>query len=260
MGQFEKTLIKLCEGSGDTIRSACIAAGENYKSVNALLKRRSDPKFSTIAAFSRYFGVPTDYFLSGNPDLRIESEVGQSVLHRRTAAAYTAAMHEVQMDMMRQGYHVGTEQVLDWLHAEGNVLTNFDAIRDQVDLFVPYEPGDSMLKPYKIGMESLCTRVLGLSNEDHFLKEIGKFDSKCIESILCAHDKVKTVPYIVSTETRVVVHDDNSYELVPYRRIITRVTEPNGQPFNLVHSKRLPAPAQADFQLTTDAKSGIALS
>lgn len=251
MSHFEKMLIKLCAGTGDTIRSASIEAGENYKTVNALLKRGSDPKFSTVAAFSQYFGVPTDYFLPDNPDLRIETDEGQNVLHKRAAAAYTAAMQLVQIDMMRQGYQVGTEQVMDWLHAEGSVLTNFDAIRDKVDLFDPFEPGDMMLRPYRIGPESLSTRALNLKGKDHFIQEISKFDAASIESILYAHNEVRSMPYLVTTEVRNVVTKSGASDLVVYRRLIARVVDRFNRPFNLVHSKRLSVPAPADHQLTT---------
>lgn len=227
-----------CKRQGVPLSTACERAGVTYKTLHAQIRNNRAIPFETIDRLSQYFNLPMDYFSTYQPTVAVRSSDETSALHHHAAAAYTAALRTAQIDLMRSGLDIGTDDVLNWLAAQNGVLENFDALRERVDLFQMVEPEDSMLKPYRIGRDSLATRFFKLEDEDHYVKTVGSFDQSTINNVLLAHMQASDLRYSISDiDLDVSVGPDRL--VGSYRRIMAPVKDRNGQKFMLVHAKMI---------------------
>lgn len=225
-----------CKRQGTTLAAACDSAGVTYKTLHAQIRNNRAVPFETIDRLARYFDVPIEFFSAFRAKLAVQSEDEKSVLHQRAAAAYTAALHSEQIEMMREGYNIGTDEVLNWLATQGGVLSNFDALRERVDLFHPVESDDNMMRPHRIGQESLATRFFKLEGEDHYVKTVGSFNRKIINDVMLAHLGANKLRYSI-TDQDIDVRIGDEQLVQSYRRIIAPVKDLNGQKYMLVHAK-----------------------
>lgn len=228
----------LCKKHDLTLASACRTSGINYGTLHAQMSNGREIPFSTIDRLGRVFGVPVDYFSAFRPDISLNSQGGQSILHARAASAYSAALQSEQIKMLRAGYEIGTDQVLDWLASQGGSLANFDALREKVDIFQPLEGYHTLMRPVRIGRESLATRQFGLENEDHYTRVVGSFDRGLIESVMRAHIKASKMRYLVSDKSVDVIIAGQRVRH-NYRRVVAPVRDLQGNKFTLVHTKTL---------------------
>lgn len=233
---IEQRIRSLCDRHGLSLKLACQSAGVTYGTLHAQLKKGREIPFSTMDRLASFFDVPLEYFSDRRSSMSVMVDSDQPVLRQKVATAYTSALQSAQMDLMRKGFGIGTEQILDWLASEGGVLTNFDAIRDRVDLFHPVEPTDQLMRPLHIGKHSLVSKQLGLENEDHYTQVVGKFDRNLINRVLDAHVRASDLPYMVSDEAVEVVLGDQRIRHC-YRRVLARVRDSKGAEFTLVHAK-----------------------
>lgn len=225
-----------CKRRGVPLSTACDQAGVNYKTLHTQIRNDRAIPFESIDRLSQYFNLPMDYFSAYRPTVAVRSSGDTSALHLHAAAAYTAALRSAQIDMIRAGLEIGTDDVLNWLAAQNSVLENFDALRERVDLFHPVDPGDTMLKPYHIGRNSLATRFFKLEDEDHYVRTVGRFDRKTINGVLLAHLEASKLQYSISDmNLDVTVGKDRL--VGSYRRIIAPVTDRSGNKFMLVHAR-----------------------
>ncbi len=233
---LEQRIKGLCDKHGLSLKLACQKSGVAYGTLHAQLKNQREIPFSTMDKLAKLFDVPLSYFSENRASMSILSEEGQSQLHHRAASAYTSALQSAQLDLMRKGFEIGTEQILDWLASEGALLSNFDAIRDCVDLFHPVESTDVLMRPAQIGRQSLVTKQLGLEDESHYTDVVSKFDRTLINRVLHAHARSAEVPYMVSDEAIDVVFGNKRVRHT-YRRVVARVRDLNGAEYTLVHAK-----------------------
>lgn len=225
-----------CKRGGITLAAACETAGVTYKTLHAQIRNNRAIPFETIDRLARYFGLPIEFFSSFQPKLAVRPEDGNSVLHQRAAAAYTAALRSEQIEMMKEGYNIGTDDVLNWLATQNGVLSNFDALRDRVDLFHLVGSDDNMMRPHRIGRESLATRFFKLEGEDHYVKTVGGFDRTIIDDVMLAHLGANRLRYSISDrDIDVSIGGDRIVQ--SYRRIIAPVKDLNGNEYMLVHAK-----------------------
>ncbi|MBL4766737.1 MAG: helix-turn-helix transcriptional regulator [Rhodobacteraceae bacterium] len=225
-----------CRRNQITLAAACKKAGIAYKTLHAQISNNRPIPFETIDRLARYFDMPIEFFSAFRPTLAVQSRGDDSILHQRAAAAYTAALRSEQIEMMREGYNIGTDDVLNWLATQDGVLNNFDALRDRVDLFHPVGSDDNMMRPHRIGRESLATRFFKLESEEHYVKMVGGFDRKIIDKVMLAHLSANKLRYsITDQDIDVCVGGDRLF--LSYRRIIAPVTDVNGREYMLVHAK-----------------------
>lgn len=225
-----------CKRKGVAMAVACDQAGVNYKTLHAQISNDRAIPFETVDRLAQYFDVPMNYFSAFRPTVAVRSEEQNSILQQRAAAAYTAALRSEQIEMMREGYEIGTDEVLNWLGSQGGILENFDALRERVDLFHPTTPTDRMMKPHRIGQNSLARRFFRLEDEDHYVKTVGGFERETIDEILLAHLQAKQLKYsITDIDIDVQIGSDRIVE--SYRRIIAPVKDRSGRVYNLVHAK-----------------------
>ncbi len=225
-----------CKLHGVPLSTVCSQAGVTYKTLHTQIRNNRAIPFETIDRLSQYFNLPMDYFSAYRPTMAVRSEDDKSALHQHAAAAYTAALRNAQIEMMRAGQEVGTDEVLNWLSAQNGVLENFDAIRERIDLFEPVAPGDNMLKPHRIGRGSLATQFFKLEDEDHYVKTVGSFDRKLINNVLLAHLQASDLKYAI-TDIDIDVEIGADRIVHSYRRIIAPVKDSSGRRFTLVHAK-----------------------
>ncbi|MCR9126521.1 MAG: hypothetical protein NXH82_10375 [Rhodobacteraceae bacterium] len=208
----------------------------NYKTLNAQIKRNREIPIRTVDQLSRVLNVPLSYFSDYSAAMTIQSDEGRSILHQRASQAYTEALRSEQMAMMRAGFEVGTDEVLDWLATQNNRLHNFDALSDRVDLFFPVAGTDRIMRPYRLGRNSLATRHFQIESEDHFMRTVEKFDPALIDRVVASHAEMERVPYKVSDEA-IDVWIGSAHIQHRYRRVMAPVTDQNGNRYTLVHAK-----------------------
>ena len=235
---IEQRIRGLCDKNGISLKAACEASDVAYGTLHAQLKRGREIPFSTMDKLAHFFEVPLAFFSEKRPSMSIMVDGTDTPITQKVATAYTSALKSAQLDLMRKGFGIGTEQILDWLAAEGGVLSNFDAIKDRVDLFHPIDAADTLMRPKKIGKDSLVAKQLGLENEDHYVELVGKFDRKLIDRVMSAHKKAESQPYLVSDESIEVVFESQRV-VHRYRRVIAPVRDDKGNAFTLVHAKPL---------------------
>ena len=147
------------------------------------------------------------------------------------------AIREQSVEMMRSGYSIGTDDVLDWLRVNDGVLQNFDGIRQYVDLFHKVDYEDNALVPYQIGRDSLAARRLNVENEDHFSQVVNGFDKGLIEQVMADHVTASSRNYLLS-DCQVKVTVAGNDLAVAYRRLIAPVRDLQGNEFSLVFARR----------------------
>lgn len=233
---LEARIRSLCDKHGVSLAAACRESGVTYGTLHAQLKNQREVPFSTIDRLARFFDVPIGFFSQFRPSMSVMSDQDQPVVHQRAAAAHSATLQSAHMDLIRAGGDLSTEQILDWLAAEGAVLNNFDAIRDRVDLFYPVSPTDTVMRPRHIGKQSLVSRQLGLESTEHYVDVISKFDRDLLDRVMAAHVQAAKVPYLVSDEAIETVYGDQVVRHA-YRRVVARVRDQSGREFTLVHAK-----------------------
>jgi plasmid maintenance system antidote protein VapI len=225
-----------CRRNQITLAAACENAGVVYKTVHAQIRNNRAIPFETVDRLARYFDLPIEFFSAFRSKLAVHTDSEKTDLHQRAAAAYTAALHSEQIEMMREGYNIGTDDVLNWLASQGGVLSNFDGLRERVDLFHRVGSEDNMMRPHRIGHESLATRFFKLEGEDHYVKTVGGFDRQFIDDIMLSHLGANKLRYSITDRDIDVSIGGNRLEL-SYRRIIAPVTDENGREYSLVHAK-----------------------
>lgn len=234
-----REILELCALRGVTLAAACKASGLKYSTLHAQIHNRRPIPFETVSALGQFFDVPLERFSSFRPNVTISSSEGQTILHQRARAAYEAALQEQHMAMIRAGYGVGTDEVLDWLRAQSGRLTDFDTLREHVDLFHPVKSGDRIFRPLRVGRLSLASRAFRAEDEEHFIRLVkDSFSQDLMNRVLSAHVEASVRPYVVSDET-IDINVAGARIRGAYRRIIAPVTDAQGNRFTLVHSKRI---------------------
>lgn len=226
----------VCKREQITLAAACANAGVVYKTLHAQISNNRAIPFETIDRLARHFDVPIEFFSAFRAKFAVQSGGENTILHQRAAAAYTAALRSEQIEMMREGYDIGTDDVLNWLATQDGVLSNFDALRDRVDLFHPVDSDDNMMRPHRIGRESLATRFFKLEGEDHYVKTVGGFERKIINEVMLAHLGANKLRYSI-TDQDIDVRIGDERLVQSYRRIIAPVKDLKGREYMLVHAK-----------------------
>ena len=236
MSSIGDRIKELCVRNAMTLSEACTKSGVTYKTLHAQIKHGRAIPFETVDRMARCFDVPMDYFSAYRPTVGIQPSEKHSILHQRAAAAYTAALRSEQIELMRQGFGIGTDEVLNWLSVHGGVLTNFDALRDKVDLFEPVKMDDNMLHPHKIGAQSLARKFFRLEDEAHYERTVGSFSKTVINNVMLAHLDASKLKYSIS-DVDIDVSIGEAQVVESYRRIIAPVKDLNGKEYTLVHAK-----------------------
>lgn len=239
MNELGKCATDFCHRHFGGLKKACTAAGLKYTTLHAQITHEREIPFSTVERLCAAAGVSLDMFRSEPAAIGLAAVDTSDELHRRAAQAYSQALRDVQADMRRYGTDIMVDDVLNWLHRHNGRLTDFDAIRERVDLFHRVSPDDRIMTPEQIGKGSLVARCFEIGDTSEYISKIGQLDASVIESSVAAHLKVgRTRRYQVEDIQLDGTIDKHNFN-VQYRRVMAPVTALDGAEYTLVFAQLL---------------------
>ena len=231
-----ETILKACKTRGVSLSRACDLAGLRYSTLHSQIHNNREIPFSSIDRISAALNLPLGYFSSHEPAIRIEPDEEASPLQSRAARALSDLLQRQVAALADWGYQIGIEDVLDWLLANDSHMIKDDWLIERVDLFYPVKPGDKMLRPYRIGKQSLAARYFRLLGTEDYNEVVSKFDRHFLDNLLEAHIEAGKRRYAISD---VMIDEvvDGARIKGTYRRLLAPVTSADGQPLMLLFSK-----------------------
>jgi len=229
-------IMQACKHRGLSLSRACAAAELNYSTLHSQINKNREIPFSTIDRLGASLGLPIGYFSASKPSLHVEPSEAATAIQAEAARALSDLMRKQVAAMADWGYRIGTDDVLDWLLAENSQLVNYDWLADRIDLFYPAMPGDNMVRPYKIGAQSLSAKYFRLHDTEDFVQTVGKFDRAILDDLVNAHTAAADQTYVISDRALDQVVDGVRVRGT-YRRLMAPVTDLDGQKLMLVFSK-----------------------
>ncbi|MDQ2090536.1 helix-turn-helix domain-containing protein [Marimonas arenosa] len=229
-------ILKACKARGVSLARACTLADLRYSTLHSQIANEREIPFSTIDKLSAALNLPLGYFSSHEPAVRIEPDEEATLLQARAARALSNLLERQVAALADWGYQIGVEDVLDWLIAHDSMLIKHDWLIERVDLFYPVKKGDTMLRPYRIGSQSLAARYFRLLDTDDYNEVVGRFNRDFLNRLLVAHRDVANKRYSVAD---VMIDEviDGARIKGTYRRLLAPVTTPDGQKLTLLFSK-----------------------
>ena len=239
MNELGKKVSDFCERQFGGLKAACTSADLKYSTLHAQISLGREIPFSTIERLCDAAGVSLEAFRKNRTTIGLAAPETSDVLHRRAAAAYSQALREVQTEMRRLGTDILCDDVLNWLHQNNGRLTDFDALRERVDLFEVATPDTQIMQPAKIGHDSLAAQYFGIKDTSQYVSKISKLDRSVVENSLAAHWRVQsTQRYEIEDVSISAKLEDRDID-EKYRRIIAPVETMDGRKLTLVFAKVL---------------------
>lgn len=228
---------EFCKRHFGGLKAACEAANLKYSTLHSQIVNGRDIPFASIERLCNAAGVSLEAFRARRAEIGVLAPNPSAALHRRAAAAYSQAMRDVQADMLRQGSDIMVDDVLNWLNRNNGKLTDFDALRERVDLFRVATPDDRLMKAARIGHNSLAAHYFNIGDTAEYEKKASQLHPSFISSILAAHIEVhKTQQYQISDISFTATIDGFEIE-ENYRRVIAPVETLDGEKLTLVFAK-----------------------
>ena len=230
---------KFCEHRFGGLKAACTAAGIKYSTLHAQISLEREIPFSTIQKLWAASGVSLEVFADEKATIGFAAPSTSDELHRRAAAAYSQAMREVQADMRRMGTDILCDDVLNWLHRNDGKLTDFDALRERVDLFEVPTPDTKIMQPSRIGHNSLAAQYFNIGETSEYCSRISKLDRAVVENSLAAHWRVQKTQRYEIEDISISTELDGRLIDEKYRRVMAPVEALDGKKLTLVFAKVL---------------------
>lgn len=229
-------ILKACTVRGLSLARACALADLRYSTLHSQIANGREVPFSTIDKLALALNMPIGFFSAHEPAIRIEPVEGASREQAEAARALAGQLQHETTAMSDWGFQVGLEEVLDWLLSTGNRLVKHDWLIERIDLFYPVAPGDTMLRPHRIGSQSLATRYFRLLGSTDYTQVVGRFDRNFVESLIEAHLEASKRRYAI-TDVMIDQIVEGARITGTYRRLLAPVTDEKGQKFTLLFSK-----------------------
>ncbi|MCF3595677.1 hypothetical protein LZG00_16920 [Rhodobacteraceae bacterium LMO-12] len=239
MNELGKTVANFCDRQFGGLKSACTAANLKYSTLHAQISLEREIPFSTIERLCDAAGVSLEVFRKPRTTIGLAAPEMSDALHRRAAAAYSQALRDVQSEMRLTGGDIICDDVLNWLHRNNGRLTDFDALRERVDLFEVPTADTSIMEPNKIGQLSLAARFFNIHDTSEYLSKVRKFDRSIIENSLASHWRVRQKKRYDIEDVSISVKIDGEFINGNYRRIVAPVETLDGKKLTLVFAKIL---------------------
>ena len=239
MNELGTKVSRFCESQFGGLKSACTVANLKYSTLHAQISLEREIPFSTIERLCEAAGVSLEVFRKTCATIGLAPAPTSDVLHRRAAAAYTQALREVQKDMQRLGGDIICDDVLNWLHRNNGRLTDFDALRERVDLFQVPTTDTVIMEPTRIGHNSLAAQYFSVNDNSQYLQAVGKLDRSVIDQTLAAHWRVQQTKRYEVEDISISVNLDGRVIDEKYRRIMAPVQTIDGKTLTLVFAKVL---------------------
>ncbi|MDU8928462.1 hypothetical protein RXV86_13815 [Alisedimentitalea sp. MJ-SS2] len=239
MNELGKLVTRFCEQYFNGLKPACDAAGLKYTTLHAQIAHEREIPFSTVERLTSAAGVSLEVFRRDRAEIGVAAIDVSDTLHKRAAAAYSQALRDVQTEMRRNGTDIICDDVLNWLHRNGGRLTDFDALRERVDLFHKYDPNDNIMRPHHIGASSLVAKCFDISDLGEYTPKIGQLGRTVIDNSIASHLRVQKTQQYQVEDIRLQGKVDSSKYDIEYRRIMAPVTTMDGSEFTLVFAQPL---------------------
>ncbi|MDQ7071870.1 MAG: helix-turn-helix transcriptional regulator [Rhodobacterales bacterium] len=221
-------LLKACKMRGVSLAKACELANIKYSTLHFQISNHRPIPFKTVDQFCRALNLPIHIFSQPNLSITLEQTDPSSDLPELTAAQLS--------EIAGLNIEIGTDAVLDWLQAHDNHLVNHGWLIERIDLFHLHKPGDTKLRPYRIGKQSLATKFFQLSNVEDYNSVMAGYQQPVVQDIIQSHINAVTMKYMI-TEEKIDQTIWGTRISGTYRRIIAPVTDTENQKFTLVFSK-----------------------
>lgn len=239
MNELGRTVSDFCDQHFGGLKKACAAAGLKYTTLHGQISHQREIPFSTIDRLCSTAGVSLEVFRGDRATIGVAPANTSDALHMRAAAAYNQALRDVQAEMRRFGSDVLVDDVLNWLHRHGGRLTDFDVLRQRVDLFHKLTPEDRIMKPQHIGAGSLVARSFDIRDVSEYVPKVTQLGTTVLENSVAAHLRVQqTRQYQVEDIELTGAVDGHGIDL-KYRRIMAPVMALDGSEFTLVFAQLL---------------------
>jgi len=229
-------ILKACKTRGLSLARACSLADLRYSTLHSQIHNEREIPFSTIDKLSAALNLPIGYFSNHEPSLRIEPDEAASALQARAARALSDLLARQVAAMADWGYQISIDDVLDWLMTNESQLVKHDWLVERVDLFHMVKKGDKMLRPYRIGAQSLAARYFRLFKTEDYGGVVGNFEPGFIAGLIAAHLEAAKKPYTI-TDMAIDEVIDGARVKGTYRRLLAPVTTTDGQRLMLLFSK-----------------------
>lgn len=245
MNTLGKKVAAFCERRFGGLKAACTAADLKYSTLHAQISLGREIPFSTIERLCDAAGVSLEVFHSSRATIGLTTPPDGPPTARRAATAYTQALRDMQGEMHAAGGDILCDDVLNWLYRNNGRLTDFDALRERVDLFALPTADTTFLQPERIGRDSLAAQMFDITETSEYRSKLSRVNHSVIANALAAHWRVRRENrYDISDVSLSVTLDDRVIH-GDYRRIVAPVETLEGQKLTLVFAKLLSPPTPA---------------
>lgn len=239
MNDLGKLVTGFCDHQFGGLKKACTAAGLKYTTLHAQITHEREIPFSTIERLCSTAGVSLEVFRKDRAAIGIAPVNTSDELQRRAAAAYSQALRDVQEEMRRFGTDIMCDDVLNWLYRNNGRLTDFDTLRERVDLFEVARPDDRIMTANRIGRGSLAARYFNISDTSDYLTKVGQLDRSIVDTSLASHLRVQQTQRYQIEDVSISAQIDGREIHEKYRRIMAPVETLDGKKLTLVFAKIL---------------------
>ena len=239
MNDLGKRVSGFCDRHFGGLKAACKAADLKYTTLHAQISHNREIPFSTIERLCSVAGVSLEAMRGEKAAIGVAAERTSDLLQRRAAAAYTQALRDVQDEMRRHGTDIICDDVLNWLHRNGGRLTDFDTLRERVDLYEPAAPGDRIMRPKRIGRTSVAARYFHTSDAAEFVQKACQLDRSILDNSMAAHVRVQETQRYQIEDVSIAGIVDGQEIHEKYRRVMAPVETMDGKKLTLVFAKIL---------------------
>ncbi len=237
MNELGQKVSRFCERQFGGLKAACTTAGLKYSTLHAQISHEREIPFGTIERLCDAAGVSLEVFRKSRATIGLAALETSDALHRRAAAAYTQALRDVQTEMRRSGGDIICDDVLNWLHRNNGRLTDFDALRERVDLFEVPTTESLIMEPENIGHVSLAARFFNIADTSEYRSRIRDLEPGLVSNSLAAHWRVRNTMRYDIEDVAVCLDVNGNHLEGKYRRIIAPVETLDGRQLTLVFAQ-----------------------
>ena len=159
---------ELCRHKKLTLRALCHAAGLKYQTLHAQISNQRHIPFETIRKISEVTDTSLSWFASNEAP----SLLGQSDVTPLSDALFDQLLQTTKLR------HAQDEKVLDAhslaliYYRSGGLLSGLEPYIEQVDIFHAPQHGDTRLRVFRMGKESLTSKTLKRTDKDQLQQSL----------------------------------------------------------------------------------------
>lgn len=168
-------------------RQTAIRCGLKYSTFHSALRNKSEFGISTIKALCDGLGISLSYFSDDAPMLDLVHFETKCPLDKEANDILSTRLKSQARHIAYSGTKITLESFLDWWVSNSGRLEAFDQLAENIDLFEPPTGDSSMIKPVRIGSESLATKCFYLEETDHLKQTLNGFTKTANEGLVQAH-------------------------------------------------------------------------